>query len=321
MPLVIDYGIDQVKVSDALNSGSCPELKGSEVIRWISMPQPMDPSLLRAWVADWVFHPHVAEDLLDSDARANFEEYPNELYLDMHAIKLDRTDRCEFSQVGLVLHQHGVVSLQIDGVFEEVSGRIQSNLGLIRTKGPDYLFIRLVDSLLRLYDQYFERLDEVLSELEIELVHRPSQRMVIRILSIKRQLNQVRRRLTPLREAIGSLESSAHPLFKRENRPYLRDVRGKVQALHERMDSHRSLLDSLENLYLSSVGQRTNEVVRTLTVFSAIFLPLTFIVGLYGMNFKVMPELEWAWGYPMALVLMALVAASMVLWMRQKKFW
>jgi len=321
MPLVIDYGIDQVKVSDALNSGSCPELKGSEVIRWISMPQPMDPSLLRAWVADWVFHPHVAEDLLDSDARANFEEYPNELYLDMHAIKLDRTDRCEFSQVGLVLHQHGVVSLQIDGVFEEVSGRIQSNLGLIRTKGPDYLFIRLIHSLLRLYDQYFERLDEVLSELEIELVHRPSQRMVIRILSIKRQLNQVRRRLTPLREAIGSLESSAHPLFKRENRPYLRDVRGKVQALHERMDSHRSLLDSLENLYLSSVGQRTNEVVRTLTVFSAIFLPLTFIVGLYGMNFKVMPELEWAWGYPMALVLMALVAASMVLWMRQKKFW
>ena len=321
MPLIIDYGIDQVKVSDALNSGSCPELKGSEVIRWISMPQPMDPSLLRAWVADWVFHPHVAEDLLDSDARANFEEYPNELYLDMHAIKLDRTDRCEFSQVGLVLHQHGVVSLQIDGVFEEVSGRIQSNLGLIRTKGPDYLFIRLVDSLLRLYDQYFERLDEVLSELEIELVHRPSQRIVIRILSIKRQLNQVRRRLTPLREAIGSLESSAHPLFKRENRPYLRDVRGTVQALHERMDSHRSLLDSLENLYLSSVGQRTNEVVRTLTVFSAIFLPLTFIVGLYGMNFKVMPELEWAWGYPMALVLMAIVAASMIFWMRQKKFW
>jgi len=321
MPLVIDYGIDQVKVSDALNSGSCPELKGSEVIRWISMPQPMDPSLLRAWVADWVFHPHVAEDLLDSDARANFEEYPNELYLDMHAIKLDRTDRCEFSQVGLVLHQHGVVSLQIDGVFEEVSGRIQSNLGLIRTKGPDYLFIRLIHSLLRLYDQYFERLDEVLSELEIELVHRPSQRMVIRILSIKRQLNQVRRRLTPLREAIGSLESSAHPLFKRENRPYLRDVRGKVQALHERLDSHRSLLDSLENLYLSSVGQRTNEVVRTLTVFSAIFLPLTFIVGLYGMNFKVMPELEWAWGYPMALVLMAIVAASMIFWMRQKKFW
>jgi magnesium transporter len=87
------------------------------------------------------------------------------------------------------------------------------------------------------------------------------------------------------------------------------------------MDSHRSLLDSLENLYLSSVGQRTNEVVRTLTVFSAIFLPLTFIVGLYGMNFKVMPELEWAWGYPMALVLMAIVAASMIFWMRQKKFW
>ena len=321
MPMIIDYGLDRVKVSDTPQSAIGSELKGPEVVRWIAMAQPMDPSILRAWVVGWGFHPHVAEDLLDSDARANFEEYPNEIYLDMHAIKLDRTDRCEFSQVGLVLHQHGVISLQIDGVFEEVSGRIQSNLGLIRSKGPDYLFIRLVDAVLRLYDQYFERLDEVLSELEMDLVHRPSQRMVIRILSIKRQLNQVRRRLTPLREAIGSLESSTHPLFKRENRPYLRDVRGKVQALHERLDSHRSLLDSLENLYLSSVGQRTNEVVRTLTVFSAIFLPLTFIVGVYGMNFKTMPELDWVWGYPMVLILMALVAASMIFWMRQKKFW
>lgn len=321
MPLIIDYGIDRVEVSDRPNSGVCPDLNGSEVVRWIAMVQPMDPSLLRDWVADWGFHPHVAADLLDGDARANFEEYPSEIYLDMHAIKLDRSDRCEFSQVGLVLHQHGLVSLQFNGIFEEVSGRIESNLGLIRSKGPDYLFIRLIDAVFKPYDLYFERLEELLSELELELVHRPSQRVVIRILTIKRQLSQVRRRLTPLREAIGSLESSAHPLIKRENRPYLRDARGKVQALHERLDSQRSLLDSLENLYLSSVGQRTNEVVRTLTVFSAIFMPLTFIAGLYGMNFKTMPELDWVWGYPMALILMAIVAASMVLWMRQKKFW
>ena len=320
MPMLIDYGLDRVKVSDAPQSANGPELKGAEVVRWIAMAQPMDPSLLRAWVSDWGFHPHVAEDLLDSDARANFEEYPNEVYLDMHAIKLDRADRCEFSQVGLVLHQHGVISLQIDGVFEEVSGRIQSNLGLIRSKGPDYLFIRLVDAVLRLYDQYFERLDEVLSELETELVHRPSQRVVIRILSIKRQLNQVRRRLTPWREAIGSLESSAHPLFKRENRPYLRDVRGKVQALHERLDSHRSLLDSLENLYLSSVGQRTNEVMRTLTVFSAIFLPLTFIVGVYGMNFDFMPELRWHYGYAMIWTFMLLISGGLIIYMRKKKW-
>ena len=120
-------------------------------------------------------------------------------------------------------------------------------------------------------------------------MHRPSQRVVVRILNIKKQLGQVRRRLTPLREAMGSLESSSHPLIKGVNRPYLRDVRGKIQALYERSDSQRSLLDSLENLYLSSVGQRTNEVV--------------------------------VWGYPMVLILMALVAASMVLWMRQKKFW
>ncbi len=321
MPLIIDYGLDLVQTSSGPNGDNCPDLKGSEFVRWISIAQPIKPSLLRAWVADWGFHPHVAMDLLDADARANFEEYPNEIYLDMHALKLDHLDQCEFSQLGLVLHQNGVISLQFGEIFEEVSSRIESNLGLIRSKGSDYLFIRLVDAALKPYNQYFEHLEDLLRELELELVHRPSQRVVVRILNIKKQLGQVRRRLTPLREAMGSLESSTHPLIKGVNRPYLRDVRGKIQALYERSDSQRSLLDSLENLYLSSVGQRTNEVVRTLTVFSAIFMPLTFIVGLYGMNFKSMPELNWVWGYPMVLILMALVAASMVLWMRQKKFW
>jgi magnesium transporter len=101
----------------------------------------------------------------------------------------------------------------------------------------------------------------------------------------------------------------------------VRDVRGKVQAIYERLDAQRSLLESLESLYLSSVGQRTNDVMRILTVFSAVFMPLTFIVGVYGMNFSWMPELEWPWAYPAVMALMAVIAGSMILWMRQKKFW
>jgi magnesium transporter len=108
---------------------------------------------------------------------------------------------------------------------------------------------------------------------------------------------------------------------KRENRPYVRDVKGKVQSLYERLEAQRSLLESLESLYVSSVSQRTNEVMRILTVFSAVFMPLTFIAGVYGMNFAWMPELEWSWGYPLVLLVMAAVAISMIAWMKQKRFW
>jgi len=318
---VLDYGAPKAARTSEAEISSVPALQGPEAVRWIMLQMPVQDSWIRTAVAEWGFHPHVATDLLDTEARANFEEYPDQIYVDVHALAATKIDRLHFEQVGLVMHAHGVVSVHHGGLFDGVVERIETSRGLIRGKGPDYLFVRLLESVLKPYEAFFEQLEASLDELESEVVHRPSQRIVVKILKVKRQLSVLRRHVTPLRDVLSSLEASTHPLIKRENRPYVRDVRSKVQAIYERLDAQRSLLESLESLYLSSVGQRTNDVMRILTVFSAVFMPLTFIVVVYGMNFEWMPELTWPWGYPTVLGLMALIAGSMVLWMRQKKFW
>ena len=315
----IDYGLDEVQESNVPQGA--PSLAGPLPVRWIQWDQPTGEPELRATVADWGLHPHVATDLLDDQGRANLEEYPEQLYLDVHAVVSAPKESLRFAHVGLVAHRAGLISVHRPGVLDAVAERIRSNRGLVRSKGPDYLLIRILDAVVRPYDQHLDALENTLDQLETEVVHRPSQRIVVKLLQAKRQISALRRHVTPLREVVGSLEASSHPVLARENRPYLRDVKGKVQALYERLEAQRGLLESLEGLYLSSVGQRTNEVMRILTVFSAVFMPLTFIAGVYGMNFRAMPELNWPWAYPAVLLLMASVAAGMVSWMKRKRFW
>ena len=319
MSELIDYGTERF-ARETLGT-NVPELVGTEAVRWILWDAPAQESMLRAAVAAWGLHPHIATDLLDTEARANLEEYPDHLYMDLDVVVPSDLGALKFEQVGLVLHAHGVLTLCRQGLFNAVEERIEAQRGLVRSKGSDYLFIRLIDAALKPYELQLDHLEGVLERLETEVVHRPSQRIVVNILKVKRQISALRRHVAPLREVVNSLETSTHGIVKRENRPYVRDVKGKVQSLYERLEAQRSLLESLESLYVSSVSQRTNEVMRILTVFSAVFMPLTFIAGVYGMNFAWMPELEWSWGYPVVLLVMAAVAISMIAWMKQKRFW
>jgi len=319
MSELIDYGTERF-ARETLGT-NVPELVGTEAVRWILWDAPAQESMLRAAVAAWGLHPHIATDLLDTEARANLEEYPDHLYMDLDVVVPSDLGALKFEQVGLVLHAHGVLTLCRQGLFNAVEERIEAQRGLVRSKGSDYLFIRLIDAALKPYELQLDHLEGVLERLETEVVHRPSQRIIVNILKVKRQISALRRHVAPLREVVNSLETSTHGIVKRENRPYVRDVKGKVQSLYERLEAQRSLLESLESLYVSSVSQRTNEVMRILTVFSAVFMPLTFIAGVYGMNFAWMPELEWSWGYPVVLLVMAAVAISMIAWMKQKRFW
>lgn len=319
MSELIDFGTERF-ARETLGT-NVPELVGTEAVRWILWDAPAQESMLRAAVAAWGLHPHIATDLLDTEARANLEEYPDHLYMDLDVVVPSDLGALKFEQVGLVLHAHGVLTLCRQGLFNAVEERIEAQRGLVRSKGSDYLFIRLIDAALKPYELQLDHLEGVLERLETEVVHRPSQRIIVNILKVKRQISALRRHVAPLREVVNSLETSTHGIVKRENRPYVRDVKGKVQSLYERLEAQRSLLESLESLYVSSVSQRTNEVMRILTVFSAVFMPLTFIAGVYGMNFAWMPELEWSWGYPLVLLVMAAVAISMIAWMKQKRFW
>jgi magnesium transporter len=165
------------------------------------------------------------------------------------------------------------------------------------------------------------RWEETVDRLEDDVLERPNRRILVVAQALKRDLAQLRRALIPLRDAVNALEKGQFSVLKEENRPYFRDLKEKTLDLLERMEALRTLLDSVESLYLSALSQKTNEVMRVLTVFSTIFMPLTFIVGVYGMNFDWMPELRATWGYPAVLLAMAIIAVSMLVWIKRKGWW
>lgn len=319
---VLDYARADVQESEA-QSFEGLVLRGGFEVRWLSVEGFPSVAELKDALAQWSLHPHIADDALDRHDRANFEEYPEALYFDVHGIVDYDRGTLRWEKIALVLHAHGVVSVQENpkDAFTAVRSRILESKGLIRGKGPDYLFIRLIDEVLMPYYTVLDQLETAFDHLEGEVVRHPSQRIVVQVLKYKKQLAAMRRNLSPLREAVASLAKSSHPLIGRGQRPYYGDAHDKVNGLYERLEAMRSILDSLETLYVSTVSQRTNEVMRILTVFSAVFMPLTFIAGVYGMNFRWMPELNYPWAYPAVMGLMLVIAASMIIWMRWKRFW
>ena len=187
------------------------------------------------------------------------------------------------------------VQQKVQDRFEAVYTRIQEGRGIVRQRPVDYLVYRLLEAVILPYGEALSHMEDQLDALEQAVVHEPSPTVMTQVLQLKRDLTLLRRALIPMKEVLGNIETSA--FIKVEHHPYFRDVRDQAMQCIDRMDSLRSMLDSLESLYLSSVGQRTNEVMRVLTVFSAIFLPITFLAGLYGMNFQNMPETETQNGY------------------------
>lgn len=205
-----------------------------------------------------------------------------------------------------------------EDVFDPVRLRLQTGKGRIRKAGADYLAYTLLDIIVDHYFGLLERLGEVIEELEAELVARPSSATLNQIHRLKRDTILMRRSVWPLREIVNRLEKSESPLIKDQTILYLRDVYDHVTMVIDSIETFRDLLTGMMDIYLSSLSNRINEVMKVLTIIATIFIPLTFIVGVYGMNFKYMPEIEWHWGYFSVWLVMALLSLGMVLYFWNK---
>ncbi|GGO83650.1 hypothetical protein GCM10011348_27940 [Marinobacterium nitratireducens] len=207
------------------------------------------------------------------------------------------------------------------GLFDSVRSRIVQGRGHIRDRAADYLCYALVDAVvdhyfvaLEQFDDYFEMLDEA-------ILSKPHSNQIQEIHRLKREMIVVRRAIWPLREEIGLLVKSSSPLIETETRFYLRDLYDHIIQIIEMVESYRDILGSLHDTCLSSMSQRLNEVMKVLTIIATIFIPLTFIVGVYGMNFAYMPELRWRWGYFMVWGLMILIAVGMAVQFKRRNWW
>jgi magnesium transporter len=266
-------------------------------------------------------HPLVLEDILNPDQRPKVEDYGDYLFIIVKMLQFKNSnDGLSTEQISIILGENFVLSFQEDDqdTFEPVRQRLKIGKGRLRGEGADYLAYTLLDLVVDHYFVILERLGEIIEDLEDELVADPTPATLNRIHRLKRDMIVLRKSVWPLREVVGQLERRESPLVKDSTNLYLKDLYDHVIQVIDNIETFRDILAGMLDIYLSSLSNRLNEVMKVLTMIATIFIPLTFIAGVYGMNFKHMPELDWPWGYYSALVVMALVSLGMVLYFRKK---
>jgi magnesium transporter len=269
-------------------------------------------------------HPLVLEDIVNTEQRPKLEDYGEYLYIVVRMLSLSSgTGRVMAEQVSLVLGSGYVLSFQ-EGIagdlFDPLREHLRAGKGRARRLGADYLVYSLLDAIVDNYFAILEGMGERIELLQEELVASPGREIIRKYHHLKRDVINLRRSIWPLREVISSLERRESHLVSPDTVIYLRDVYDHTVQIIDTIETFRDMLSGMMDLYLTSVSNRTNEVMKVLTIIATIFMPLTFIVGLYGMNFKHMPELEWHWGYPAVLLLMALISIGMVVFFKRKKW-
>jgi magnesium transporter len=234
----------------------------------------------------------------------------------------EKESETKAEQVSFVLGPNWVISFQESegDVFDSIRERIRSDKGRIRKMGADYLVYALLDSVVDNYFMILEKVGEEIEEIEDELVTNPSPEILQTIHNLKRQMISLRKSVWPLREVISRLERWESPLIQKSTYIYLRDVYNHTIQVIDAIETFRDMLSGMLDIYLSSVSNRMNEVMKVLTIIATIFIPLTLVAGIYGMNFRFMPELEIPLAYPMVLLSMFLVGLMMVGYFRKKKW-
>lgn len=245
-------------------------------------------------------HSLVLEDVLNNDQRPKFEDYGDYLFIILKIIHhQEDTNEVLTQQVSIILGDNYVISLHEndEDIFTHVRQRLKVSNGRIRKLKADYLAYALVDLIVDHYFLVLEQLGEVVEDLEKELVANPLPATLKKIYRLKRDTILIRRAVWPLREVISQLERTDSSLIDEHTVLYLRDVYDHVTMIMDTIETYRDILTGMLDIYLSSMSNRLNEVMKVLTIIATIFIPLTFIAGVYGMNFEYMPELKWRWGY------------------------
>lgn len=328
--VVIDYNPDRADRVELSSLEQCLDFLASPSVSWIDVSGLGNEQTLKAMGEIFHLHPLTLEDIVNVPQRPKMEQYDDHLLIIARMVMLN-PDRKSFTteQVSFVLGERFLLTVQEEptcDTFNPVRDRIRLSKGLIRSKGCDYLTYTLIDTIIDGFFPILENYGERLEDLEEEVVRSPSTSTLEKIYDIRRELLTLRRAIWPQRDAIYTLVREKSPLISEPVQVYLRDCYDHAVQVIDMVETYRELASSLMDVYLSSVNNRLGEVMKTLTVISSIFIPLTFIAGVYGMNFNTevspwnMPELNAYWGYPLCLAMMG-ACTLVLLWFFWKKGW
>ncbi len=321
---LIDYDADRLQ-EETLTIGEvqhCCRLRTSPTVSWINVNGVHEIGHIEALGSCFGLHPLVLEDILNTDHRPKFEDYGDYLFLVLKMLIYDRESGIRTEQVSLVLGPGYVLSFQekVGDVFDGVRDRLRSGKGRIRKQGADYLAYALMDAIVDGYFAILENIGDEIEDMEQELVTAPSPQTLNRIHHFKREMILLRKSVWPLREVISGLQRGESELVGETTAVFLRDVYDHTIQVVDTVETFRDIIAGMLDLYLSSISNRMNEVMKLLTVIATIFIPLTFIAGIYGMNFEYMPELKWRWAYFALWGVMLAVAGGMFVFFRRRKW-
>jgi len=321
--MIIDYDEQNFQEKEARTVEECFPFKETATVTWINIVGVHDSEVVSKVGSHFCIHSLILEDIMTTQQRPKMEDMGEYIYVVVRMLSYEGRKREVLSeQVSLIIGSNFVISFQENGgdVFNSVRERIRTGKGRLRKLGPDYLAYSLLDSIVDNYFLVLEKLGEKVEDLEEELISDPGRKTLHEIHVLKREMIFLRKSVWPLREVVSGLERAESRLIKESTGIFLRDVYDHTIQVIDTVETYRDMLSGMLDMYLSSVSNRMNEVMKVLTIIATIFIPLTFIAGVYGMNFKFMPELDWRWGYFAILVFMFGISVLMLILFKRKKW-
>ncbi len=319
---LIDYDADHLLETDLKSAEECLKIKGSPTVSWINVDGLHDINVIEQIGKNFSIHPLILEDIVHTGQRPKLEVFDEFLFIVVKMLSYGRNQEINAEQLSLIVGPNLVISFQEKegDVFKGVRERIRKGKGRIRKMGSDYLCYALLDAIVDNYFEALEGLGEEIEELEEELVTDPTHSTLQEIHKLRGDIIFLRRSVWPLREVINELTRGDFVQISNETEIYYRDVYDHTIQVMDTVETCRDIISGMLDMYLSSISNKMNEVMKVLTIIATIFIPITFVAGVYGMNFKYMPELEWQWGYLAAWVIIVSIAAAMVVYFKKKNW-
>lgn len=320
---VIEYNAEEVKETLDLGPEKFGELAASSKIKWININGIHDIDLIATIGKAFELHPLTLEDIVNTSQRLKIEEYANYLFIVLKMIKYSElSEKIEIEHISLILGKNYVISFQEykGDVFNPVRDRIRQAKGRIRSMNSDYLAYALMDAVVDNYFLGVEHIGDCIEDLDDKVMTDPRPDSIKDIHTLKREILNLRKAVWPLREVISSIEKSDSSVLHKEVRVFWRDLYDHTIQIIDMVETFRDILGGVHDIYLSSVSNRMNDIMKFLTIISTIFIPMTFIAGVYGMNFEFIPELKWPYGYFFAWGFMLLAGLGQTAYFKRKKW-
>lgn len=321
---VINYNKETLEEREIQSIDEVFQYKDSDTITWVIIEGLTNVDFIERIGAIFGIHQLVLEDILNTHQRTKLEEHDDYLYIVLKSlVPEDNHFSITYEQISLLVLKNFVFAFKEkkDELFIPVLQRIKTGNGRFRSFGSDYLTYAILDTVV---DQYFvmiDSLDEAITSLEDTLLtSEPTQTWLYKIQILRREIITIRRNISPTRELMSGLLRSESELIDEKTQLYLRDVSDHAIRVMEMVESYRDILSGLIDIYVSSVSNKLNEIMKVLTVFASIFIPLTFLTGIYGMNFEYMPELRWKWAYPTLWVIFITIPIVLIFYFKKKKW-